>query len=599
MKGLKGRKGPKGRRFGPLRPFGPFLRLLGRFLRPAWEFARAPPGRAVKPSTEKLKNPYADQIDAPTIRVTAKICWLAAGIFLGLITLTPILRNLTDAAKPEGWTPVREFFVRPTDEAVNLLEAKRKIDPRITRTAPDFIDHRESWEAKLDDADFIRPPRRALQSALTSVLREGNRKTVIGGDGWLFFRPAIDSLTGYGPLKGEPDSVAKDPTRPPWQGPKEVILEFAGQLRQQGVELMLAPIPVKPTIYDLSGKPRPAPLSHRDAARFYREFRNAGVEVLDLAPMLSQLAQNGPVFLKQDTHWTPQAMERCAEFVAGAVKERPWFPTLAPQPDRFSQQPGNAEHIGDLVEKLDLPGGGSFKRERVSLNQVIEAATGEPAEIYDHEAAIVLLGDSFTNIFSAESMHWGENAGFAQHLALHLGLSLDTIAQNGQASTGVRHTLASRPGALEGKKLVIWAIAARDLFLSETVARETNVEWRQVAFNTAPKPKKLPEGAFVVKGEMIERAALRDPNTVPYPASLYAAKYRVLEVVEGSYAESEVLVYHWGFRERKLLPSAGFQVGDTRELTLVPFAAKTKLQSINRADLDDFLLLPYWAEDGG
>lgn len=550
------------------------------------------------PSPNTLPNPYEEEVVDPTTRVSPTVCWFLAGVFLGMVTLPPLLRNLAAMVEPNGWVPVVEFFVRPTDEAVNLLAAKRQIDPRIARTTPNFIDHRESWEAKLEDAAFSERPRRRLQAALTTILQEGNRKTVIGEDDWLFFRPAIDALTGYGPLKAEPDSVAKDPTRPPWQGPKPAILEFAAQLQEKGVELMLVPVPVKPMIYGLNGKPYREPLWHRDAPSFYAELEEAGVTVLDLAPLMVEWADSTTVFMKQDTHWNPRAMERSAREVSDAIRTREWFAELDSLPNRFSYAPSKAASLGDLVEKLDLPAGSHrFDVERVSLTHVINTTTREPVDIYDRESPIVLLGDSFTNIFSAEAMQWGMNAGFAQHLSRHLGLSVDTIAQNGQASTGVRQTLASRPGALEGKKLVVWAIAARDLFLSETVARETDVEWRSVVFNEATKPKEHPEGALVLKGEVIARAVVQDPKTVSYPDSIYEVKYRVVEVVQGEFAESEVLVLHWGFQNRELSPSASYQVGDVRELVLVPFAEKTDLQSVNRSGLDEFLMTQYWAEE--
>ncbi|MEM1294678.1 MAG: hypothetical protein AAGH89_04890 [Verrucomicrobiota bacterium] len=546
----------------------------------------------------KLPNPYEEEIDEPTIRVSPTVCWFVAGIFLGLLSLPPLMRNLTAFLDPAGWVPVVEFFVRPTDEALNLLADKKRSDPRITRKSPNFIDHRESWEAKLEDAEFSEAPRRQLQAALTTILQEGNRKTVIGEDGWLFFRPAIDALSGYGPLKGEPDSVAKDPTRPPWQGPKAAILEFAEQLQAKNVELMLVPIPVKPMIYGLNGEPYAEPLLHRDAFKFYTELEQAGVAVLDLAPAMVAWARDTEVFLKQDTHWNPRTMERGARAISDVIRSREWFAEVDSLPSRFSYEPGKAAYVGDLVEKLDFPEDRNpFVEERVSLTHVISTENREPIDIYDRESPIVLLGDSFTNIFSAESMQWGTNAGFAQHLSRHLGLSLDTIAQNGQASTGVRQTLASRPEALEGKKLVVWAIAARDLFLSETVARETNVEWLPVTFNDAPKPKPYSEGALVLKGEVIARAVVQDPKTVSYPDSLYEVKYRVVEVVQGEFVESEVLVVHWGFQNRELLPSSKYQIGEVRELVLVPFDEKPDLQSINRSGLDDFLLIPYWAEE--
>ncbi len=548
---------------------------------------------------EYRPNPYEEEIDDPTIRMSAAAVWFLTGIFLGMIALPPLFRNVSDLIEPNGWVPVHEFFARPTDEAINHLARKREADPRIERTFPSFIDHRESWEAAVEDAEFIRPMRQFFQRALTGTLNEGNRKTVIGGDGWLFFRPAIDSLTGYGPLKPEPTSVAKDPTLPPWNQPEPAILAFGEQLREAGVELLLVPIPVKPMIYGLGGEPRTEALRHPDAQPFYDRLRDAGIEVLDLADTYANWAQDTNVFLKQDTHWTPRTMERSALLVADAIKERPWFASLEAKSERYSYQPGRACYLGDLVEKLDLGAkSANFRLENVNLTHVRHADTKEPVDIYDQDSPVILLGDSFTNIFSAEAMHWGEKAGFAQHLAHRLGITIDTIAQNGQASTGVRQTLAMRPGALEGKKIVVWAIAARDLFLSETVARETTVNWRDVLFQPGEKPTPAPDGALVVSGELIERAALQDPKTVPYPASLYAAKYRILERMEGDYDEEEVLVYHWGFRDRELLPSSGYQVGDVRELTLVPFDSMDDLQSVNRSELDEFLLLPFWSIEG-
>ena len=88
-----------------------------------------------------------------------------------------------------------------------------------------------------------------VQGVLSRTLREGNRKTYIGSDGWLYLQAALDSLTGYGPLEPEPDSVAKDPNREPWRSPLDAITKFAAQLDELGVELVLVPIPVKPMIY--------------------------------------------------------------------------------------------------------------------------------------------------------------------------------------------------------------------------------------------------------------------------------------------------------------------------------------------------------------
>ncbi|MFT5465719.1 MAG: hypothetical protein ACI8UO_000814 [Verrucomicrobiales bacterium] len=526
------------------------------------------------------------------IRFGPKLAWALTLAFAVLISLTPILRNVT-----ADWKPAAEFYQASSPEATNHLAQKRSSDPRITREKPSFIDHREAWEKELDDSPLADSPRRVIQQLLTGTVREGNRNVVIGRDGWLFYRPAIDALTGYGPLKSEPDSVAKDPTRPKWSGPRDAILEFHKQLSEFGVELVLVPIPVKPMVYPemLGCDPAAGPLRHPDAAKFFGELNAEGIEVIDLTDELFTRKRDGEIFLKQDTHWTPLGMEIAADVVARHVQSKPWFESLEVR--KFESSIANSAHTGDLVDKLDLPKK-TFEQEFARYEQLLAP------EIRDQDSPVVLLGDSFTNIFSAAAMNWGERGGFAENLSAKLGIPIDTIAQNGQASTGVRQTLANRRGSAhqmrEKKKIVIWAIAARDLFLSESIARETRLEWKRVAFNDSEPPRELPSGAIVIEAEMTARHPLRDPSTVDYPSVIYAAKYRVLKVLDGEFKEDEVLVNLWGFRDKKFLPSAKFQLGDRQILTLVPFGQKDEIQSITRInDFPDAFLFDteFWVEE--
>ena len=60
-----------------------------------------------------------------------------------------------------------------------------------------------------------------------------------------------------------------------------------------------------------------------------------------------------------------------------------------------------------------------FRPQTVTIHQVQDAA-GRPWEP-DPEADVLLLGDSFTNVFSLDPMGWGESAGLGPQLALALG----------------------------------------------------------------------------------------------------------------------------------------------------------------------------------
>ncbi len=542
----------------------------------------------------KMKNPYDEYGAHPDESMMGHhwFAWGAGIVFLVLSTVPPVWRNAYEIFRgDEGSVPLVELFRYDRDKDGSLF------------------DHLRGIESEFEDAAFTGPPRRELQTVLTAILREGNRKTVIGKDGWLYFKPAIDGLTGYGPLLAEPDTVAKDPTRAPWSGPLPAIVRFGEQLQELGVELVLVPIPVKPMIYPemLGGEARESALTHADAARFYKQLESTGaVQVLDLSEPWMQLKRDGTqVFLKQDTHWTPAAMQASAARVAEYLKARPWFGELDASGEFTDGEPRDVASRGDLVEKLDLPDGSKAYGDEVAVGvtQVL-GADGEPVSIYDTASPVVLLGDSFTNIFSDEKMGWGAGAGFAQHLTRQLGMTVDTIAQNGQASTGVRKTLASRPGAvaaMNNKKVVVWAIAARDLFLSETPAREAQVYWDDVEFSTAaaapvaeaPTPLESDDAALTVRAKLITKSSFANPQDVPYPDALYACEYEVEEVLRGSFEATTFWVFHWAFRERKLLPSSRYEEGDVREMTLVPFAEQTDLQSVNQAN-DGFEIPEWW-----
>ena len=87
----------------------------------------------------------------------------------------------------------------------------------------------------------------------------------------------------------------------------------------------------------------------------------------------------------------------------------------------------------------------------------------------DDSSPVLLLGDSFTNIYRRKEMEWGAGAGLGEQLMLRLNVGVQVIAINGGGATAVRETLAQKPAALTHKKVVVWACSARDLY-DESIA---------------------------------------------------------------------------------------------------------------------------------
>ena len=66
---------------------------------------------------------------------------------------------------------------------------------------------------------------------------------------------------------------------------------------------------------------------------------------------------------------------------------------------------------------------------------------------------MLLLGDSFSNIFSFEAMGWGESAGFAEHLSAALRRPIDCILRNSDA---IRHARNFEQRARAGARPIGW-----------------------------------------------------------------------------------------------------------------------------------------------
>ena len=76
---------------------------------------------------------------------------------------------------------------------------------------------------------------------------------------------------------------------------------------------------------------------------------------------------------------------------------------------------------------------------------------------------MLVLGDSFSNIYSLESMGWGTSAGFVEQLSYALRRPIDRLVQNDQGAFATRAMLQRDPRRLDGKRVVVYQFAAREL----------------------------------------------------------------------------------------------------------------------------------------
>lgn len=165
-------------------------------------------------------------------------------------------------------------------------------------------------------------------------------------------------------------------------------------------------------------------------------------------------------YLGTDTHWRPEAMEAVAQVLADQIR---LVGLGAVQDPGYQAQPKDVTGRGDIFAMLDLAAGQDLiPQESVTIRQ-IATADGLPWRS-SPAADVLVLGDSFSNIYSLESMGWGTSAGFVEQLSFALRRPLDRIVQNDAGAYATREILhRAGPERLTGKKVVVWQFAAREL----------------------------------------------------------------------------------------------------------------------------------------
>ncbi|WP_459938347.1 alginate O-acetyltransferase AlgX-related protein [Desulfonatronum parangueonense] len=308
---------------------------------------------------------------------------------------------------------------------------------------------------------------------LAEEARERQTMTIQGKDGWLFFDQELAHI-GAGPFWGEQAAQVSRATNPDFADPLPAILDFHSQLQAQGVDLLLIPVPPKAIIYpdmlsDAISFDSSPPRLDKVHQEFYALLRENNVQVLDLTEtfLAERFQEQGPLYCRQDTHWSGLGCVKTAQKISNIVQGMPWFAELAQQ--SFEHQWQDVQISGDLWRALNEPG---LERETLALRHVghESASSLEPMEP-DQASPIILLGDSHNLVFQAGGDMHARGAGLADQLALELGMPVDLIAVRGSGATPARINLFRRaqrdPDYWQGKKLVIWVFTAREFTHSD------------------------------------------------------------------------------------------------------------------------------------
>jgi hypothetical protein len=527
-------------------------------------------------------NEERSQHELATTEVSPRVARVMSLAFVALVAAVPLAQAAIEL-RSQGWVQAFDVFThRPSQTALHAYE--------------------EALESRSGLKRAVQP---RLQEALTAAAGMGNDRAVPGAEGWLFYQPGIDYVSGPGFL--DPGLLRlranrmrdRDRVADAQPDPRPALRALHEDLARAGIRLVLVPLPDKAAV---EGRRLARALERRrglavnpDWSRFSAGMRQAGLQVFEVPPP----SGDGAAFLEQDTHWTPRYMQEVARALASEVRRgEPSGADVGrgepPGSPGWRTEPTTASRVGDLVDMLRLPPGQRlFAPQSVEIQRVVtqDGERWTPRA----DADVLLMGDSFTNVYSDAAMGWGDSAGFAEHLSLALGRPLDVLAENGGGAAALRLSLArsDNRSRLAGKRLVIYQFAMRDLSGQHwpIVRIDAGRDGPSAALSTSAAVSEIE-----IEATIVQTSRVPDPAAAPYASSVGMTRVTVDRVVRGQFAGRELIAGFLVMRNRTLLPAARYTRGDRLHLRLVPFSrAGRDIRGLQRSDdIEGFDLPAFW-----
>ncbi|MGD0745156.1 MAG: hypothetical protein ABSA45_08365 [Verrucomicrobiota bacterium] len=412
-------------------------------------------------TTLNAAEPAGTPVD-PRRQVARAPQWFLALLFAAIIAGVPLLQLVVDLRKGEAGYMLDVFRRTPTSA------------------------HLRAYEHSLEDASVVAKALRPwIQFAQFAWLRDGGEKALVGRDGWLFYKPGFDDMVARrsGPASGTNDPVA-------------AIVAWRDALAARGIQLLVVPAPNKESIYPdyltdraTAGHTLMSPATRDLLAR----LESAHVECVNLFAVFAEARKNGasagaaPLYLTQDSHWSPAGVALAAQAVARRLMEKGWV--VSGRTD-YREKPAPVERLGDVLRMLQ-----SAQIEKFSAPEdvpSVQVVRGEAGRLYQDESdsQVLVLGDSFLRIYQQDEPG---SAGFIAHLAKELKQPLSSLVSDGGASTLVRQELYRRPGLLENKRVVVWEFVERDIHLGTE-------GWQQVPLPEPPASSRPGEARVATGG---------------------------------------------------------------------------------------------------
>lgn len=496
--------------------------------------------------------------------------------FLVSIVSVPVVQHLLawielrNGGSTEQVSFYREF--RGAVPAMRAVSAKKDgVLDKVLAPNSELLRRMVSFNRRMDDVCFLSVWSRPWMQDLLCRTGAGNEKVFVGRDGWLFYEPDVRHVTGHGFL--DPRQMLRrqrsggEWQRPPQPDPVSAIVHFRDQLRARGVELVVMPVPVKPSI-------RPDRLTARVARggeavhnlsyeECIRRLSDRNVRVFDCSPVLADAARKGDAYFRTDTHWRPETMARVASALAGYLSDLGLPGLRESATNKWSAAPAEVRASGDIAVMLKLPEWSNlYAPEHAVVAKVVDAQGARRGG--DPSGPVLFLGDSFANIFSLPDMGWGDSAGLAEHLAMNLGCGVDRIVRNDSGSFATREMLANDLARgrdrLAGKKVVVWEFADREFSWGDWVP--VQLPEPKAGVSKHPEPDTGTNLTVSVSGVVAQVSSRPEKGAVysDYMMKLYVTGLK--DDAGRKFGEGDAVIHVLGMKNREILPIASVQSGD-------------------------------------
>lgn len=223
----------------------------------------------------------------------------------------------------------RSILTEDFSSRAAITTREEAIQANIDFISDELTTHGGTWQAWSDSVqpfvDEIAPLIEGLPFGETII--EGN-------DNWLFLQRTLESASFEGWID--------DDYGPTSESPYEVILDFSNQLASRGIDLIFVPMPDRIFVYPEQVAVNPASIPesiplHPQTKRLMLRLSEAGVEVLDLLPLIMEAKPTAPQLLyhERDTHWGIETILLTAPVLADRLQRYDFVQAAAGNLDAY------------------------------------------------------------------------------------------------------------------------------------------------------------------------------------------------------------------------------------------------------------------------